>query len=181
MIRFGILFIAAFFPSVAAPHPHSYVEQQVLLSLGRGGARIEIVIVPSSTQGAAVIALLDRDGNGAVSEGEAGEFGTAVLATAVLTLNGDPIGMSLGSVKVSDETLVASGSGAITIAAVAEYDLSYNGNTQVFFDIDYAALSPKWFIQPFYGDDLVADRGMPTLDRAKGGSRVMVTIASLQE
>lgn len=157
----------------AAAHPHAYVDQQALLSVGPDGAEVRLVIVPSAAEGPAILAHLDGDGDGFVSDAEAEAFGAEVLAETELRVDGEPLPLILADAKVADPAAVAAGIGAIEVTAEASFGSLGPGAHRVDFAVSHGSFSHGWFVQPFLGRDL-AKAGAPVVERSEDGARASV-------
>lgn len=162
-------------------HPHSYVDQQVKLSLAPDAATVTVVIVPSSTEGAAILASLDTDGSGGVELSEASSFANAVLTDVVLVLDGQAVALTDAAVSMPPADQIAAGTGAIQIRAQAVLTLPSDQPHEISFTISYDDLSHDWFVQPFYHDDLLAGFGAPGLSRSPQGDSVTITLTPKPE
>ena len=153
----------------ATAHPHAYVDQQALLSLGPDGTEVRLVIVPSAPDGPAILAHLDGDGDGVVSAAEAGAFGAALLAETSLRVDGEPMPLILADAKVADPAAVAAGIGAIEVTAEASFELLGPGAHRVALTASYGGFSHGWFVQPFLDPALLV-AGPPVVERSADGS-----------
>jgi len=133
----------------AGAHPHSYVDQQALVSVGSNSVDVTIRIVPSFDNGAAIFAGIDADGNGVVSQGEAAEFAATVIAKARLEVD-----------------------------ASTRFTLSNVGEHQVAFEIAYYDFSHDWQVQPFFYTDFAATMTLPTMARSDAGNQVGILFFS---
>ena len=157
----------------AAAHPHAYVDQQALLSVGPDGAEVRLVIVPSPAEGPAILAHLDGDGDGVVSDAEAAAFGAEVLAETSLALDGRDMTLEHVATEVADPAAVAAGTGAITVTASARFGSLAPGAHRVELAAAYGGFSNDWFVQPYLGRDLVT-AGAPVVERSEDGARANV-------
>jgi hypothetical protein len=160
---------------VAGAHPHSYVDQQVQLSLGLEEVHVTAVIVPSVEEGAAIYAHLDADGNGIVSPDEASDFGTALLEGMRFVVDGQEVELARAGTRVAGAEEIRSGSGAITVTAAAPVDLDPAAAHQILFEVTYGEFSHEWFVQPFYTPQLVEAFGTPALERSPEGQQVAIS------
>ena len=111
------------FVSKTQAHPHDDVEQQALLSIGLDKAALQIKIVPSYIEGAAIYSHIDRNDDGLVSEEEAANFSSDVISKTKFQLNGNEISLSNISVSVPSKQTVSGGLAIIEINA----DTSFPG------------------------------------------------------
>ena len=90
----------------ADAHPHQDIDQQVLLSVGTGEVTVQIRIAPSFTEGAAIFAHIDTDGDGVASESETRAFGRDVIAGAALTQTTSTVSLEVLSFGRSADVLI---------------------------------------------------------------------------
>ncbi|MFS4438151.1 hypothetical protein ACMA5I_08050 [Paracoccaceae bacterium GXU_MW_L88] len=163
-------------PALAAAHPHSYVDQQVQLSLGMDSAQITVVIVPSANEGEAIFAHLDRDGDGAISDAEASAFARAVLDKAALMADGETVKLENAQIAMPEADAIQGGLGPIRLRADAPLALAPDTEHEIAFTIGYEDLSHDWFVQPYYHDDFTAAFPEPGLRRSEDGHEVVITL-----
>jgi len=168
--------VAAGTTSVASAHPHENVDQQVHLAIGSDRVVAQVRIAPSYTDGAAIFARIDIDGDGVVSEAEATRFGVDVITDAALSLNGTAVRLRMGAVSVPTRDMAAAGFGVIEIEAVAAIRVADDSTQEIGFEIAYAEIAHDWFIQPFYFAELMTARAVPAIERVPSGDRITVRI-----
>lgn len=172
----GLLLACVAFGSVQA-HPHKDIDQQVLLSVGPGAVTAQVRIAPSYTDGAAIFAHIDADGDGKVSASEAAAFGSAVMARASLRVDGLRFEFKSPHVAVPDREWVAAGLGLIEIDATAAINLTARAPHKVDFAMAYDELAHDWFIQPFYYPDLLSALPAQAIERSAAGNSVAIALA----
>ena len=160
----------------AGAHPHTYVDQQVLISIGVETLHAAVVIVPSIEDGASIHDHLDTDGDGAVSPEEAARFGAAVAAAMRLEVDGAARAFGDPVVSVSDASLIRAGSGEIRVEATAAIDLAPRDPHHIAFAITFDAIAHDWFVQPFYHADLSGTFSGPRLNRSAEGDAISVRL-----
>lgn len=166
--------------SLAGPlwaHPHTYVDQQVHLSVGLDKTEAKVVIVPSVSNDAAILSHLDIDGNGTVDQPEADVFTAEVLSAMSLIVGGIAVPFTATGLKLSQPEALSSGTGRIELSATAALGALPAGQHSVRFTMGYDALAHDWFVQPFYFGDLTAVAA-PGLIRSEDGSSVEITYAT---
>lgn len=164
--------------TAAGAHPHAYIDQQALISVGTNSVDVTIRILPSFTEGAAIFARIDRDGNGVVSAAEAAELATAVVATAQLEVDGQPVALRRATATVPGIDEVSAGFGVIEIAATAAFRLASSGDHQVSFDIGFDEFSPDWQLQPFFYTDFIETMSSRTVARSDTGNGVGIRFSA---
>ena len=115
------LFVAAVlaFPGVASAHPGHALAQTAYLTLAPDKVRLELQLTVGEDAVAPLLAALDLDRDGTASEAEAQAWAEDVLIHVSLALDDDPTPWILGEVRVPDLALLATGSAALSLTAVA--------------------------------------------------------------
>ena len=158
-------------------HPHSYVDQQVQLSMGLDVIDVTMIIVPSAEEGAAIFAHLDSGADGILSPQEATDFGAALINGMRLEVDGQVVGLSEPVAEVAEAEEIRAGTGAIRVKATAPVSLAPDSAHQVVFDVTYGEFSHEWFVQPFYHPDLIKAFENPALERSPEGDQVIVWLS----
>lgn len=161
----------------AGAHPHTYVEQQALLSIGAERVDSNVTIVPSLSEGQAIFDQLDLDGNGDINHDEAQALQRAVLDAAHLTLDGTAAPWSAGPVTMPSAVRLSTGTGQITLSASARLPNAPARDHSLRFEMTYDALSHDWQVQPFYFADLTA-HGVPELRRDETAPAITVSYST---
>ncbi|TVV73330.1 hypothetical protein [Sphingomonas solaris] len=176
MIRHGLAGIVLGLAAPALAHPHSIVEQQASLSLGRRQAVVSYAIMPSWRDGAHMFAHLDSDGDGLLSRAEQTAFAWRLLATTRLTIDGVPARLALATLDFPERAVLAAGGGPIRITARASLALAANRPHLIAFDVRNHDFAASWFLQPYYFADLMADRHMPKVGRHADSGSITVAV-----
>ncbi|MGI9250282.1 MAG: hypothetical protein ACR2PR_03685 [Pseudohongiellaceae bacterium] len=163
--------------NTAQAHPHNDVEQQALISIGWDSLALEIRIVPSLDEGAAIYAHIDSNGDGLVSDSEAAVFGAQVLSKARLEVGGDEISLGNPNVLIPNKESVSAGLAVIKIDADASFPPITNARHTVAFEITYEEFSQDWFIQPFFYAPLMEQPTKPSVHRSASGHRVEIKLS----
>jgi len=170
MQRFAFIVCLLACLETAGAHPHNYVDQQALLSVGANTVDVNIRIVPSFENGAAIFAAIDADGNGVVSQAEAAAFAAAVVANTSLEVDGNSIALQNATATVPYIDKVAAGFGIIEVDASAWFALSGVGEHQIAFAISYDDFSHDWQVQPFFYTDFAETISAQTVARSATGN-----------
>ena len=157
-----------------AAHPHTKVEQQAMLSIGLDRASLSIRIVPSYDEGAAILAYIDKNEDGVISQAEETLFGQAVLSQTRLTVDRSEVALSGLSVAIPDAAEIASGSGIIEINAEARYQKLTGQAHSIALTVSYEDLSHDWFVQPFFYKDL--HNSYPEMEVSRSNDRLHTEI-----
>src|SRR5688572_3513135 len=95
----AIVFVLAM-PATSAAHRLDEYLQAARLSLARDRIALEVDLTPGVNIAAAIVTLLDRDGDRRISPVEARAYGQAVLADLVLELDGRTVPVTLTRVEI---------------------------------------------------------------------------------
>ena len=166
---------AVLFGTAAYAHPHTDVDQQILMTFGVDQAALTYVIVPSISAGPDVVALIDTDQNGDISTAEADAFAADITAATVIMVNGERADIANAFAILPPVENIESATAPITIKATVPLPFAQSGDTIVTAESTYDAISHDWFIQPFYSRELTGLTGMPTLTRHDATIEISVT------
>lgn len=113
---------AAIFVLIAAgadvsAHQLDEYLQAARLSIARHDVTLELDLTPGAMIAATVAAVIDSDGDGAVSPSEAEAYGRAVLADLLVKLDDSPVDLTLSRVEVPTIGEMRSGLGTIRLRA----------------------------------------------------------------
>ena len=132
---------------------------------------VGFAIVPSAPEGTAILAHLDRDGDGMVSDQEASAFARDVVAGAALTLDGERIPLGKPTVAVPPGETIASGAGTIRVTTQAPLPLAGSTERDLALDVGFDAFAPDWFVQPFLLPELAGVGTISGIERSDRGAR----------
>jgi hypothetical protein len=107
-------------PAVATAHRLDEYLQASRVTLDRDRIALEIDLTPGASVAAATITLLDLDGDGTISSAEAGAYGASVLKDLVVTLDRQPVVMSLTRAEVPSIAEMYEGLGTIRLTAAGQ-------------------------------------------------------------
>ena len=111
--------------------------QAARLTLSRQQVTIEVDMTPGVKLAAETAALLDRNGDGTISQTEAGEYGQTVLKEVVIELDGRAIPMTLARVEVPSRDEIDEGLGTIRLRAVGDTRFVVPGRRLLHFRNDH--------------------------------------------
>ena len=154
----------------AYAHPHATIDQQVQISVGRSRVVVGFAIVPSAPEGTSILAHLDRDGDGMISDQEASAFARDVVAGATLTLDGERIALGEPDVTVPRAEAIASGTGTIRVTTQAPLPLAGSTERDLALDVGFDAFAPDWFVQPFLLPELAGVGTISKIERSDRGA-----------
>ena len=116
------IFVAAAVAVLAIPgesraHRLDEYLQAARVSLARDAVVVEVDLTPGASIAPAIVTLLDRDRDRAISPGEAGAYGQAVLADLAMDLDGQTIPLTLSRVEMPSLAEMHDGLGTIRLRA----------------------------------------------------------------
>ena len=163
------------FGTTASAHPHTDVDQQLLITFGVDDAALTYVIVPSIGSGPAFLAMIDSDSDGAISPSEADQFANAITAaTSILTNGTQVVATNVFAIMPPVEN-ITSATAPITVKATVDMPFAMSGEHSIVVDVAFDAMSHDWFVQPFYRSDLIDLTGTPELMRQNDTNAISIT------
>ena len=155
----------------AEPSAHRLDEylQAARLSLARDRVTLELDLTPGVNIAPAIVALLDRDGDGTISPVEAGAYGQAVLSDLVLELDGRPVALTLTRVEAPSIGEMRDGSGTIQVRAAGNVDAVGPGRRRLDFRNNHQPAGSVYLVNALVPQD--GDVRVVASDRAIRGSR----------
>jgi len=107
-------------PVVASGHRLDEYLQASRVTLDRDRITVEIDLTPGVSVAPAAISLLDRDGEGTISQAEAALYGRRVLADLAVTLDSQPVVLDLTRIEVPSIAEMHDGIATIRLSAVGQ-------------------------------------------------------------
>ncbi|HEY1337925.1 MAG TPA: hypothetical protein VGF59_10470 [Bryobacteraceae bacterium] len=124
-MRTGLAAILLLAPALAPAHRLDEYLQETLISLGKERLQAQIMLTPGVAVLPIVMAEIDADGDGAVSDAEQRAYARHVLRDLSLTIDGRPLAPQLVSERFPAMDEMKEGMGAIRIEFQA--DLPHGG------------------------------------------------------
>jgi hypothetical protein len=112
-----VVFVLAMPVQMAAHRLDEYL-QAARVSLDRAQITLELDMTPGVNVAPAIVTLLDRNGDGTISQSEAGAYGNAVLKEIVVELDGHAVPLTLARVEIPSRDEMSDGLGTIQLRAV---------------------------------------------------------------
>jgi hypothetical protein len=112
-----IILLVLAMPVSSSAHRLDEYLQAARLSLARDGLTLEVDMTPGVNVAQTIAALIDRNGDGAMSQSEAGAYGATVLKELVLELNGRAVPLTLTRVEIPSRDELNDGLGTIRLHA----------------------------------------------------------------
>jgi hypothetical protein len=159
-----IVFMLAM-PAESAAHRLDEYLQAARLSLARDRITLEIDLTPGANIAAAIVTLLDRDGDNTISPIEARTYGQAVLADLVVELDGRPVTVTLTRVEAPSIDDMRGGVGTIQLRAVGNVEAVAAGRRSLYFRNNHQAAASVYLVNALIPEDggvgVVAQRRDP--------------------
>jgi len=118
-------------PTVITAHRLDEYLQASRVTLDRDRITLEIDLTPGVSVAPAAVSLLDRDGEGTISQAEAALYGRRVLADLAVSLDSRPVVLNLTRVEVPSIAEMHDGVATIRLTAVGQVPSIIGGRHQV--------------------------------------------------
>lgn len=166
--------MALLLPVGLSAHPHSRVDQQAHLSIGRTEAVVTYYLAPSSKSGGHMFDHLDTDGDALLSRAERSAFAAALANRSRLSVDGSPMRLTVTHVAFPQRQAMASGRGIIRVRTRTRLNLGSGAKHRVALEVTYADFGRSWFIQAYYAPDLDGARTQPVVQRGPGSNAIVI-------
>jgi len=132
----------------SSPSAHRLDEylQAARVNLARNAVELEIDLTPGASVAEAVIALVDADGDNAITPVEAESYGSSVLNDILVELDGSRVALTLARVEVPSLDAMRHGMGTIQLRATAVVDGGIAGRAQLHFRNDHQPRSSVYLV-----------------------------------
>jgi hypothetical protein len=139
----------------ASPSTHRLDEylQATRVAFGRARVGLEIDLTPGASVADKVIGLIDRDGDGKITEAEAETYGRDVLADVHLNLDGDRVALTLDRVEVPSTGEMRHGLGTIQVRASGDVAPRMSFRRQLHFQNNHHAESSVYLVNALVPTD----------------------------
>ena len=127
--------------------------QAARLSLVREGVALELDLTPGVAVAPAIIAIIDRDADAAISREEARAYGQAVISDVRLTLDGHAVEVRLDRVEVPSADDLRAGLGTIAVRASGSVDRLGAGRHSLQFQNNHHPAGAAYLINALAPDD----------------------------
>lgn len=141
----AIVFVLAI-PAESAAHRLDEYLQAARVSLARDRITLEVDLTPGVSIAAAIVTLLDRDGDSTISPVEAGAYGQAFLADIVLELDGRAVPVTLTRVAIPSVDEMADGLGTIQLRAVGHVESVVVGRRHLYFRNNHQPVASAYLV-----------------------------------
>jgi len=134
MFRYFGLFVALFaFPCIASAHRLDEYLQATRIDVEFDCIKMEINLTPGAAVANEVIAMIDRDRNGEISEGERASYARNVVATQSLEIDGQSQPLTLNTSSIPAIADMQRGEGVIRLGATARISGAATGHHHLRF------------------------------------------------
>ncbi len=114
-------------------HRRDEYLQAARLAIDPGGVQLELDLTPGIALAEAIIADIDRNRDGSLSEDEQRAYGRLVLSALTLEVDGTPVRAQLGAASFPDAEAMRRGEGTIRIQSAATLPRLSTGPHQLLF------------------------------------------------
>jgi hypothetical protein len=146
--------------------------QATRVSLSRSQITLELELTPGVDVASAIVALLDRDGDGTISRQEAGTYGTAVLKDVVLQVDGRPVPLTLTRVEIPSTDEMRDGVGTIQLRAFGSGRLVVPGRSQLYFRNNHQPQMSVYLVNALLPEDAAVTVLAQTRDARQQSVRI---------
>ena len=147
-----ILFVLLLATPTAAHQLDEYL-QAARLSLARNQITLEVDMTPGVNVTPAIVALLDRNDDGAISRDEARAYGESFLSEVVLELNGRTIPLTLTLVEIPSRAEMNDGMGTIQLRASGRREYVTAGRHVLHFRNGHQPAGSVYLVNALMPDD----------------------------
>lgn len=127
--------------------------QAARLSLAHEHVALELDLTPGVAVASEIIALIDRDGDAAISSEEAHKYGQTVISDVRLMLGGRPVDVTLDRVEVPSAADLRAGLGTIAVRASGSIDRLESGRHTLHFRNNHHPGGAAYLINALTPDD----------------------------
>jgi hypothetical protein len=140
-------------PVESGAHRLDEYLQATRVSLARDTIALEIDLTPGANMADEIIAILDRDGDGAVSPAEARAYGESVLRDVALKLDDRPVVLTLSRIEVPPAGDMRGGIGTIQLRATSDVGTVAAGRRRLQFENLHRPASSVYLVNALAPDD----------------------------
>jgi hypothetical protein len=146
--------------------------QAARVSLSRQQITLELDMTPGVNVASAIVALLDRDGDGTISQREAGAYGEVVLRDLVVELDGGPVSLTLTRVEIPTRGEIGAGLGTIQLRASGRSQSVVPGRRQLHFRNNHQPQMSVYLVNALMPEDTGVSVVAQTRDARQQSVRV---------
>jgi len=159
-------------PAETAAHRLDEYLQAARVSLARDRITLEVDLTPGANVASAIVALLDRDGDGTISPIEAEAYGRVVLADLVLELDDRPVAVALTRVETPTIDEMLDGLGTLQLRAVGHVGTVGAGRRHLYFRNNHQPAASVYMVNALIPEDGDVSVVVQTRDPRQQGVRV---------
>ncbi len=162
----------------ASAHPIDEYVQNTYIDLAPDRTTLQIDLTPGVLVAPEVVALIDADGDGEISEAEGEAYAeNAVLPDLSLVMDGEPQPLTLVDSSVPTPLDMGAGMGTIRLWVAPETPVGSPGDHSLSYRNDHEPVNSRYLVNAFRASDEV-EISQQDRDELQNGSRVDYTTAS---
>ena len=143
------LLMTALPAAVAVAHPLDEYVQSTYIDPAYDRVALEINLTPGVLVAPQVVALIDTDGDGQISEGEGEAFADAVLQDVTLEVDGQSQPLTLVGSSFPSPLDMSAGMGTIRLQVAAEAPSTTPGDHWLYYRNDHQPVNSKYLVNAF--------------------------------
>jgi hypothetical protein len=148
----AVIAVVLLWPAPVSAHRLDEYLQALRVSLDRTGLVLELDLTPGASMASVIAALIDRDGDGAISPAEIETYGRSVLADLTVTLDDRALALTLMRIDAPPVADMLDGVGTIQLRATARADAGA-GRRHVFVRNNHRSATSVYLINALLPDD----------------------------
>ena len=151
-----VLLMTALPTTVAVAHPIDEYVQNTYIDLAPDRTTLQIDLTPGVLVAPEVVALIDADGNGEISEAEGEAYAkNAVLRDVTLELDGEPQPLTLVDSSFPTPLDMGAGMGTISLQVAAEAPSGIPGDHSLSYRNGHEPVNSRYLVNAFRASDEV--------------------------
>jgi hypothetical protein len=165
-------------PAGSSAHRLDEYLQAARVSLARDRIALELDLTPGANVAVPVIALVDRDRDGAIAPDEAAAYARRVLSDLVLEVDGRSIALTLARVEVPPAGEMREGMGTIQIRADGHVETATARHREVYFRNNHQPDASVYLVNALVPEDGAVAVVAQTRDIRQREARIEYRVAS---
>ena len=161
--------------AVAVAHPLDEYVQSTYIDPSPDRVALEINLTPGVLVASQVVALIDTDQNGEISEAEGEAYADAVLQDITLEVDGEPQPLTLVGKSYPSLLDMSAGMGTIRLQVAADAPSGTPGDHWLYYRNDHQPVNSRYLVNAFRASDEV-EISHQDRDELQNGSRVVYAV-----
>ena len=161
----------------ALAHPLDEYVQNTYIDLAPGRTTLQLNLTPGVLVAPQVVALIDADGDGEISETEGEAYANEVLRDISLEVDGEPQPLTLTSSQFPTPLDIRAGMGTIRLQVAAETPEGVPGDHSLSFRNDHEPVNSKYLVNAFKNKSNEVEIAKQDRDQLQHAIRVDYAIA----